>query len=253
MNDIERRLAGPHSRARREQPPSYPRRYDVPDDKVSWDVPFPEYDPPYFVDPNVLKNDVTSNPRGWAEPENLDRVTRAFHSLEGTVRFDAMGRPLNPRGRTGISGRGLLGKWGANFAADPILTRGDLSTGDIEVLLIKRRDSGIWAFPGGMVDAGESATAALARELKEETGITADMKRARVVYRGYVDGRRNTDNAWIETVAAHLHLSPATRAALVPRAGDDAKEASWHALGSIRELHDGHELFLWLALGKQWG
>ena len=31
--------------------------------------------------------------------------------------------PVNPVGRTGISGRGLLGKWGPNHAADPVVTR----------------------------------------------------------------------------------------------------------------------------------
>lgn len=29
----------------------------------------------------------------------------------------------NPVGRTGISGRGCLGRWGPNHAADPIVTR----------------------------------------------------------------------------------------------------------------------------------
>jgi ADP-ribose pyrophosphatase len=33
------------------------------------------------------------------------------------------GIPFNPRGRTGISGRGKLGRWGPNHAADPIVTR----------------------------------------------------------------------------------------------------------------------------------
>lgn len=33
------------------------------------------------------------------------------------------GRPLNPFGRTGLIGRGLLGRWGPNHAADPIITR----------------------------------------------------------------------------------------------------------------------------------
>lgn len=31
--------------------------------------------------------------------------------------------PLNVAGRTGIVGRGLLGRWGVNHAADPIVTR----------------------------------------------------------------------------------------------------------------------------------
>lgn len=32
------------------------------------------------------------------------------------------GYPLNPVGRTGITGRGVLGRWGPNHAADPIVT-----------------------------------------------------------------------------------------------------------------------------------
>lgn len=31
--------------------------------------------------------------------------------------------PLNVAGRTGVIGRGLLGRWGVNHAADPIVTR----------------------------------------------------------------------------------------------------------------------------------
>ena len=31
--------------------------------------------------------------------------------------------PRNPVGRTGMVGRGLLGRWGPNHAADPIVTR----------------------------------------------------------------------------------------------------------------------------------
>lgn len=29
----------------------------------------------------------------------------------------------NPAGRTGITGRGVLGRWGPNHAADPVTTR----------------------------------------------------------------------------------------------------------------------------------
>ena len=49
--------------------------------------------------------------------ENIDR-----RSHLGTYEI-VNGRPRNPIGRTGISGRGQLGKWGPNHAADPIVTR----------------------------------------------------------------------------------------------------------------------------------
>ena len=65
--------------------------------------------------------------------------------------FDADGRPLNPVGRTGLAGRGLLGKWGSNHAADPIVTRFHPAGGQLQVVAIQRKDTGQWAIPGGMV------------------------------------------------------------------------------------------------------
>jgi len=43
-----------------------------------------------------------------------------------------------------------------------------------QVLLVKRRnepDAGLWGFPGGHVELGETAKEAAARELCEETGV----------------------------------------------------------------------------------
>ena len=48
---------------------------------------------------------------------------------------------------------------------------------DGHVLLARRRkepDAGLWGYPGGHVELGETALAAAARELLEETGVTAD-------------------------------------------------------------------------------
>ena len=64
----------------------------------------------------------------------------------------------NPIGRTGMIGRGCLGRWGPNHAADPIVTRwkrdGDgkvVMVGGkpkLEFVAIKRKDTGDWAIPG---------------------------------------------------------------------------------------------------------
>jgi 8-oxo-dGTP diphosphatase len=42
---------------------------------------------------------------------------------------------------------------------------------DGQIVLIRRRDNGRWALPGGMVDWGEDIPNAVQRELMEETGL----------------------------------------------------------------------------------
>ena len=42
---------------------------------------------------------------------------------------------------------------------------------DGQIVLIKRRDNGKWALPGGMVNWGEDIETTVQRELEEETGL----------------------------------------------------------------------------------
>jgi ADP-ribose pyrophosphatase len=232
-----------HIKARCEKPPEYPERFPVPDNLVSWEIDYPAYNPPYYVSPVVLKNDSTTNPDGWADPEELSKSDEIpAESFSGRVKFDENGRPLNPAGRTGIAGRGLLGKWGPNYAADPIITRINAQTRQFEMLAVQRRDNGQWAIPGGMVDKGEEVARTLARELREETGVSLDMGRGRLIYRGYVDDPRNTDNAWMETTAKHLHLTPETADAMNLTAGSDARAVRWLPLTAetVGNLYASH-------------
>lgn len=42
---------------------------------------------------------------------------------------------------------------------------------DGRIVLIRRRDNGLWGLPGGMVDWGDDIPRTVERELKEETGL----------------------------------------------------------------------------------
>lgn len=56
------------------------------------------------------------------------------------------------------------------------------------LLLIRRADNGLWALPGGACDVGETAAAAGAREVWEETGYTVRVTRLLGIFDGnYLD------------------------------------------------------------------
>ena len=70
---------------------------------------------------------------------------------------------MNVRGRTGLTGRGVLGRYGPNHAADPIVTRwkthpeggivhDEVSSRPVlQFVSIQRRDTSEWALPGGKI------------------------------------------------------------------------------------------------------
>ena len=81
----------------------------------------------------------------WADPsdtQSMGNQLRERLTYEGPIRFeDGTGRPLNPRGRTGLRGRGKLGRWGPNHAVDLLLTRDHPVTGKLQIVVVKREDA----------------------------------------------------------------------------------------------------------------
>ena len=58
-----------------------------------------------------------------------------------------------------------------------------------QLLLIQRRDSKLWAMPGGAVEIGEAPSAAVSREVLEETGIQMRPERVVGVFDNWMDRR----------------------------------------------------------------
>lgn len=249
-------LATPHVKARTEKFSSYPDRFLVPEDKVPFEVSFPEYNPQYYLSDVVIQKYqkyLAGTFERVVDPENIRDVKRKFTTYEpAEIRLDSNGYPLNPRGRTGLRGRGVLERWGANFAADPIITRLNTKTGQFEMLAIKRKDNGQWAIPGGKVDEGETVSAAARREFEEEAGVTLDMSDAVELYRGYVDDPRNTDHAWFETSVFHKHLPNDLASRINPKAGKGEEDVAWMPLTeeNLSNLYASHGEFVKLALAQ---
>ncbi|PHJ22146.1 nudix -type motif 9 isoform a family protein [Cystoisospora suis] len=166
-----------------------------------------------------------------------------------------------------VTGRGVLGRWGPNHAADALITARNPETGRLQVVLIRRTDgSGRYALPGGFVDPtdGPFIVTSILREFLEEAvameegahnrqryeetlgvlrmvfgsfrrdkdsgQITWDseesIKWGKLIYAGYVDDERNTDNAWMETMVLHWHIEPQYYSKLHLEAGDDASQGT---------------------------
>ncbi|KRX91703.1 Mitochondrial-processing peptidase subunit alpha [Trichinella pseudospiralis] len=137
-------------------------RLYVPESESRWKVKSEDYIP----------NDYTACPSNWqCDPDNPKGIK--FNEIDGELdrrtfvkkkyKIGPDGRPLNPKGKTGISGRGALAYWGPNHAMMTIISKGNK---EYYVMRSNRTTS---------VDAPFL-----------------------IIYQGYYTDQKNTDNAWSE-------------------------------------------------------
>lgn len=109
-------------------------------------------------------------------------------------------------------------------AVGVVCLRGD------EVLLIRRGRPpriGEWSLPGGRIEPGETVRAAALRELREETGVEAELL-------GLIDV---VDGLFPDAGQHYVLIDFAARwMAGEPVAGDDAAGAAFHPLSTIDQL-----------------
>jgi hypothetical protein len=80
-----------------------------------WSTPYPEYKPTEFTHERILEQPDYADPK---DPKEIDwsqrRASLEYERQGKKMQFDAKGRPVNPIGRTGMTGRGRMGKWGCD-------------------------------------------------------------------------------------------------------------------------------------------
>ncbi len=106
----------------------------------------------------------------------------------------------------------------------PVPTVGVVCLKGDQVLLIKRGTPprlGQWSLPGGRIEWGEAVDAAALRELKEETGVEAELTGLLDVVDGVFTSRETG-----ETTRHYVMIDYAARwTGGEPKAGDDAADA----------------------------
>jgi len=120
------------------------------------------------------------------------------------------------------------------FMKKPSITVDGVIIKNGKILLVKRRNEpfkGKWALPGGFVEYGETVEKAVLREVKEETGMDAKIKKLVGVYS---DPARDPRGHTISIVFLLEGEGDAI-------AGDDAIEAKFFDLNELPPLAFDHE------------
>ncbi|MES0826202.1 NUDIX hydrolase [Ruegeria sp. SCP11] len=104
---------------------------------------------------------------------------------------------------------------------------------DARVLLVQRSkqpDAGLWGFPGGHVEWGETVMQAAQRELHEETSVLAEPLR----YLDNLDLLRRDEEGTVQSHYLLVGVACQYQSG-TPVAGDDALDARWFPVEQIRQ------------------
>lgn len=252
--------------AKRSRKPEYPgnagiRRVFLKRDHWDWDHPLLNYSPVRYDDaPNPDKkltliawNDVVYGEEDEEKEERDDR-----RSYEGwyLVRNKL---PLNPCGRTGLSGRGKLPKYGPNHLTLPIFTR--IAVGEdhkdgnrnvLEVMMMECLEEEALRLPEITCHRDTPITPEI-KELFCIENITSDQEKVMrriskillsgiMIYQGFLDSEYNTDNSWQEATVVSYH--DANDNAFPSVTFPETSPYRWHKVQSWNQIKSIHRDYL---------
>ncbi len=117
---------------------------------------------------------------------------------------------------------------------------------ELKVLLVERENDpfkGCWAFPGGFMEIDETAEAAAARELEEETGL-------RSIIMEQLGTFSTVDRDPRGRVLSVVFIAFVKVSDCVVSAGDDARSAHWFPLDQIPKLAFDHDEVMRVAVSE---
>ena len=129
----------------------------------------------------------------------------------------------------------------AKYGKGPHLTADAVVVWGNDIALVRRRTDGMWALPGGFLDAGETFQACALREFKEEAGI--DLVAAHLVQSierpvAFDAPDRDPRSRVISGAVVIRIWCAGDRPELV--AGDDATDARWFDRRELPLLYADH-------------
>jgi ADP-ribose pyrophosphatase YjhB (NUDIX family) len=110
----------------------------------------------------------------------------------------------------------------------------------MQVLLIRRSDNGLWALPGGCQELHETPVECAQREAFEETGLEVKV----IGLLGVFSSLRYdyVHYPWKENVFTHILYRGEVVGGAVQTESDETSDVAWFSREDIPEMSDGHHL-----------
>uniref|UniRef100_A0A5S6R3W0 ADP-ribose pyrophosphatase, mitochondrial n=1 Tax=Trichuris muris TaxID=70415 RepID=A0A5S6R3W0_TRIMR len=217
------------------------KRMDVPAALIDWKNYAMGYTPPSFSAPCSSSTDCDATCIGLKFNKKDGQVQR--RSILGKYAVNDKNTPLNPNGRTGLSGRGWLPRYGPNHLVVLVLKR--KSYCDQYAVMDKGSSYELDMFPSDFVnDPYEEVVPAkllnmMINGLKEfsekskQEIISRAINKRKLLYWGVASDNRNTDNAWVEKIVYELSDDSLKLLGLMDLSKEEDFKVRWKCMSKV--------------------